>query len=305
MVCSLLGGCYTRRNIAFSFILFATCLVMSTNNIISNYNNVWKNTFGTITCLERYNPSTLGSNQRPYIFIGTLSGKLYRFWDGNENQVQADSILLNPSLSSSINGISCSPDGTFMFINTLSHCYKYSMTDVINTSDGGTLTSLQDIYTRGGNTGGTVVDTQQNVYVVGDNGNSIYYMNNFGSTGSPTLLTQFPLPGVLIMRDLDFDLDERFLYATEYRTGQIWRYDFENPQLGLQPSIVFGSNTGVSSASFGNTGILYFNYLTLNFIENYNFSSLTVTKTAGGSNVFSTDPLQQMLVNPRSVYELS
>lgn len=276
---------------------------MSTCNVISNYNNVWSSAFGTITALERYNPSSLTSNQRPYVLIGTLSGKLYRFWDGFENQVQADSILLNPSLSSSITGIACSPDGTAMFINTNGHCYRYAMRDVISAPNGGTINSVQDIYNVGGNTGGVVVDTDQNVYIVGGGGNSIYYKQNLGSRNTPaTLLTFF---GSISIKDLDFDLDERFLYAAENNTGQVWKYDFENPDKGLESSIVFGSNTGLNSASFGNTGILYFNYPVSNYVDLHDFPSLTTRKVAGGTNAFSTDPLKQQLHNPRAVLSVS
>lgn len=276
---------------------------MSTSNTILEYNVAWSNTYGTITALGKYNPPSLQTTS-PFILVGTASGALFRFWDGTGNGSSANNITLNPPITTPITGFAVSPDGVALFINTNGHCYRYQGQDIGN-SNITTITAIQDIYTSGGNVGGVVVDSEQFVYLVTENGNAIYYFDNFGSTGSFNILYRYPIPNVLQLRDLDFNITEGKLFVTEGYTGRIYSYDFENETGTLETQVTFGSNSGVSSMSFNDDGNLFFNYPTSNIVNVFLSSNDSIIRVAGGNVPVSTDPLLQQLNNPRCVLSVS
>jgi outer membrane protein assembly factor BamB/sugar lactone lactonase YvrE len=275
---------------------------MSISNVILDYNIAWSNTDGTITALEKYNPPQIGTS--PFILVGTASGNLYRFWDGDSNGTPSVQITLDPSINTPITGISVSPDGVVMFINTCGHCYRYAGED-IGDSNITTITATQDIYTGNDNTGGVTADTEEFVYLVAENGNAIYYFNDYGSTGKFNILYRYPVPNVLQLGDLDFNAQESKLFVTDKYSGNIYSYDFENETGNLQTQVALGGGSGVNSMSFDNDDNLFFNYPTSNIVNGFINSNNTILKVAGGTEGSTTDPLLQQLNNPRCVLSVS
>lgn len=274
---------------------------MSISNVISNYSTAWSNTFGTITALGKYNPPEAGTS--PFILIGTASGELFRFFEGDSNTIAANQITLNPTISTSITGIATSPDGVVMFINTCGHCYRYTGEEIGN-SNITTINATQDIYTGGDNTGGVAVDSEEFVYIVAENGNAIYYFDDYGSGGTYSILYQYPVPNVLQFKEIHFDKPEDKLYIADSYSGNIYSYDFENETGNIQTQIV-ASNSHVSSMSFDDNANLFYNIPTLNSINGFSPINNTVIKVAGGTEASSTDPLLQQLNNPRCVLSVS
>jgi sugar lactone lactonase YvrE len=276
---------------------------MSTSNVIEEYATAWSNVNGTITALGKYNPPS-AIITAPFILIGTASGNLYRFWDGDSNTVASQLITLTPPITTSITSIAVSPDGVVMFINTNGHCYRYAGDD-IGDSNITSITATQDIFTAGGNIGGVIADTEEFVYMVAENGNAIYYFDDYGSTGASNVLFRYSVPNVLQLRDLDFIGNEEKLYVTDSFTGNIYSYDFENETGNLQTQLQIGPGSGISSMSFDNDDNLFFNYPSSNIVNVFSPTNNVTLKIAGGNEPLSQNPLLQQLNNPRCVLSVS
>lgn len=274
---------------------------MSTSNVISNYNKAWSNTNGVITALEKFSPPSL-ENTVPYILVGTESGKLFRFWDGDSNSIDAQEIILDPSFNTPITAISVSPDGVVVFVNTPGHCYRYSGLDIIESN---VISPVQDIYTNSDNTGGVIADSEEFVYMVAENGNAIYYFDDYGSTGTYNLLYRYPVSNVLQLKDLQFNPTEGKLYVADRFSGNIYSYDFENETGVLQNQINVAPGSFVNAISFDDIGNLFYNYPSSNIVNVFLTSNNVSVKVAGGSQASSTDPLLQQLNNPRAVLTIS
>lgn len=233
-------------------------------------------------------------------FFGTSNGNLYLY---NEQASTVNRITVTGytgTLSGEITSLTTDPAGKYLFLGAP---YDQKFLRLRLSSLTTTIPVEATIRSFGTNTGGITVNSQNTVYFVTADGNSISYVDNYGQ-GLINLVFQQPLGSNSTFKGLVLSADESRFYVADNYTGIIYYFDFTTGGNTLLSAIAASPQSRITSlAVLSPTEVLYTQpesaipgvYL-YNTEENTN-----ILVAGGGNNTVSTLALNYQFINPNCI----
>jgi len=235
-------------------------------------------------------------------FFGTSNGNLYNFNEGTNIIQQITVTGYTGALDGPITSLTTDPAGKYLFLGSPSDG-KLLRLKLSQFNRTGTLTVDSNIYVHSTNTGGIAVNSQNTLYFITANGNSISTVNNYGF-GLVNLVYQQPVGSNSQFSGIALTPDETRVFTTDYYTGNIYYYDFVSGQTTLQELTVASVDSRIQGLAVLSSNDILFTKTqsTVPGVYLYDIANGTSLCIAGGgSNTLGTSARGYQFIYPNQI----